>query len=304
MPRQIKLFIVVTLIAILLLAMPHITRSADTLPKVDLVMWHLQGSADGVQALFTDWANTNAPGSTLKLIPKQVDDLQTDFLAPGSSDKPDLLWTVADHTASFVAAGLLQPVDGLVDTSLMLPAVTQITAIQGKTYGVPVQAGNQLMLFYNKKFVPQAPKTFDDLAKIGQQLQTANPDPTKFMALVYDQREVLWVFPFANAFGATLFAADGKTPVLDTPAWTQTYELIYDLQFKDKIEPTDCNSYQCTDQRFKDGTAAMIFNGDWALDGDNGYIKILGDQLGIAPYPAIDSSLKISRPRSSSGNMS
>ncbi len=273
-------------------AAPKANRASDSLPKVDLVMWHQEG-ADvmttlGIQKIFDDWAAKNAPGSTLKLVAKDTEVLRTDFQAAAlaGSGGPDLLWTVADQAGPFTAAGLIQPVDSLVDLKLYLPSIAAIPVIAGKTYGVPLQAGNHLMLYYNKKFVPTAPATFDDLVKISKDLITKNASVKNFTPFAWNQGESFWVFPVAHAYGATEFDKDNKTPVLDTDGWTSTYTLFHDLKFTDKITPSECD-YNCMDGGFSNGTAAMILNGDWALGGDKRYIKVLGKDLGIAPWPKV-----------------
>lgn len=292
-----KLFPVLIVLALVLSAMPFLAANAapkaQALPKVKLVMWTKENIDDmktwGIPKIFDDWAAKNAPGSTLELVNKDVEALRTEFQAAAlaGSGAPDLLWTVSDHVGPFTAAGLIQPVDSIVDTKLFVPVTINVAKVKDKVYGIPLTAGNHLMLFYNKSLVKEAPATFADLVKVAQQLQKDNAKVDKFAPFAYNQQESFWVFPVAHAFKATEFKEDGKTPALDTDGWAKTYQLLYDLKFKDKIEPSECD-YNCADGGFKDGTVAMVLNGDWALGGDKGYIKLLGDKLGIAPWPAVE----------------
>src|SRR5450432_2136607 len=174
-------------------AAPKANTASEALPKVDLVMWHQEG-ADvmntlGIQKIFDGWAAKNAPGSTLKLVNKDTEVLRTDFQAAAlaGSGAPDLLWTVADQAGPFTAAGLIQPVDSLVDLKLFLPSIVAIPVIGGKTYGIPLQAGNHLMLYYNKKFVPTAPASFDDLVKISKDLIAKNASTANFTPFAWNQ---------------------------------------------------------------------------------------------------------------------
>jgi len=283
-------------LAVLVLAGPlsavKASRQADTLPKVDLVMWTKENLNDmkalGIQDTFDTWAKENAPGSTLTLVNKDVEALRTEFQAAAlaGSGGPDIMWTVADHVGPFTTAGLIQPVDSMVDTKLFIPTIVDITKVDGKTYGIPLSAGNHLMLFYNKKYVKEAPQTFDDLVKLADQLKKDNASNDKFVPFAYNQGESFWVFPVAHGFGSTEFEKDGKTPALDNAGWVKTYQLLHDLKYTNKVEPTECD-YNCADGGFKDGNIAMVLNGDWALGGDTGYVKILGDNLGIAPWPSV-----------------
>src|SRR5260370_42543599 len=104
-------------------AAPKANKASSSLPKVDLVMWHQEG-ADvmttlGIQKIFDDWAAKNAPGSTLKLVAKDTEVLRTDFQAAAlaGSGGPDLVWAPGDQAGPYTAAGLLQPIDSLVDMS-------------------------------------------------------------------------------------------------------------------------------------------------------------------------------------------
>ena len=282
-------FAAVILIIICVAVAPTAIR-ADTLPRADLVLWHSQGEAVmnslGIQKIFDGWASTHAPGSTLTLVQKEDDDLPVDFPAAvhDKSNPPDLIWTGPESVQSFAQAGLLQPVESWINRSLFIPAIADSASLSGKLYGIPLQAGNHLMLLYNKKFVKDAPQTFDELIKVAQTLQQANATVDGFQAFSYNQKESLWVFPFAHAFGATEFV--GATPALDSDGWVKAYQLVNDLKFKAKIEVQDCD-YECADSAFKLGKAAMILNGDWALTGDTGYVKALGADLGIAPWPSV-----------------
>jgi len=284
------------LLALILMAVPVAAVSASPrnagLPKVDLVLWHQEGDAMkdlGIQKIFDDWAAKNSPGSTLTLVAKDTEALRTEFQAAAlaGSGGPDLIWGPGDQVGVFVAAGLVQPTDDLVDHKLFIPVIDSVTAVSGKNYGVPLTAGNHLMLFYNKKLVDKAPATFADLVKVGKDLMTKNAKVDKFTPFAMNQTESFWVFPVAHGYGATEFDKDGKTPVLDTDGWVKTYQLFYDLKYTDKVVPAECD-YDCADGGFKAGTAAMIINGDWALGGDKGYVAVLGKDLGIAPWPKVE----------------
>src|SRR5258708_20518511 len=264
------------IVMIICVAVAPMAIRADPQPRADLVLWHSQGEAMmnslGIQKIFDAWASTHAPGSTLTLVQKEDDDLPADFPAAvhDKNNPPDLIWTGPESVQRSAQAGLLQPSDGVLHPSLFIPAIADSASLRGKLYGIPLQAGNHLMLLYNKKFLKDAPQTFDELIKVAQMLQQANATVDGFQAFAYNQKESLWVFPFAHAFGATEF--NGNTPALDSDGWIKAYQLVNDLKFKAKIEAQDCD-YECADSAFRLGKAGMILNGDWALTGDTAYIK-------------------------------
>jgi ABC-type glycerol-3-phosphate transport system substrate-binding protein len=249
------------------------------LPRVDLTLWHIEPELSDIQTIFDRWAAENAPGSTLTLVHYQIDDLA--YAIDSGQTPPDLMWTVADQIPDFVAGNHLQPVDSLVDKNLFLASLVGMAQVEGHLYGVPMQGGNMVLLYYNKHFAPDPPSNLDDFrAHLAALAQNA---PKDFYPLVYDQRDPFWIIPLAHALGATQFGADGKTLALDSPAWVKTYQYLYDLKFKDKAEPDDCFG-PCSDRLFTQGQAAFTIATEAALR-TNRYAS-LGDDLGVAVIPA------------------
>ncbi len=283
-----RLFVLATIALVSLAAGKRAT--ATVLPAADLVMWYQEDPDTmqklGIQQIFDGWAAQNAPGSTLTLLPKTADDLEYDFRSAPPDQAPHLLWAAADPIESLADAHLIRPIDSVVDTSLFVPSITAITRIGGQTFGIPLQVGNHLLLYYNKKMVREAPKTFAELVTIARALAAQNAQDDQFVPFAYYQFDPFWVFPIAHAFGAAEFDPDGKTPLLNTEGWVKAYQFLYDLKFKEKIEPDRCD-YDCADAGFKAGHIAMILNVDQALYGDDGYIKVLGNDLGVTPLPAV-----------------
>ncbi len=89
-----------------------------------------------------------------------------------------------------------------------------------------------------------------------------------------------------TAFRSLAFAADGVTPDLNNDALIKTYAMLYGLK-EQGLTASECN-YDCLDGTFKSGGAAMTINGDWSLGGDTGMIAMLGDNLGLAPFPMFE----------------
>ncbi len=83
-----------------------------------------------------------------------------------------------------------------------------------------------------------------------------------------------------------MFADDGVTPTLNTPAMVQTLQFLHDIKYDDNMIPAE-SDYDGADTLFKEGKAAMIVNGDWTL---GAYHDLMGDNLGIARIPMVSAT--------------
>ena len=262
---------------------------------VTITLWTKEGEADNALQWVYDLAEAfnqiNANQQVEVVKPGDVEALREDFqTASLAGTAPDLLWTVNDHAGPFTAADLIQPVDGLFDLSKYVDSALAAVKLDGKTWGVPIDNGNHLMLLYNKDLVPQAPADTDELFRVAQQLTTGDR-----YGLVWNQTEPFWMVPWLGGFGGSVFAADGVTPTLDTKAMRDTLQFLYDMKYKYKIIPKE-SDYNGADSLFKEGKAAMIINGDWSL---GAYKEIFGAKLGVARIPKVSSTGKWPAPYTS-----
>lgn len=278
----------VLLLALMLLGSLSSVLAQDTLGAVTMTIWSQEDPAreEALQTLFDEWAAAVAPGSTLELVHKDTETQRNDLLAAGLAGEglPDLVFGPNDPIGVYVDAGLVQPLDELFDVSLY-PYNIGAAQVAGATYGVPTDAGNHLMLMYNKSLVETAPDTWDELYEVAAQVEADNPDVQGF---AYNLNEPFWFLPFVHGFGGGVFDAEGNF-TMDTEEWVNAYQFVHDLKFVQEVVPSECD-YNCADGGFKEGTTAMIINGIWAL---TDYLNpeaapALGpDNLGLAPWPAL-----------------
>jgi arabinogalactan oligomer/maltooligosaccharide transport system substrate-binding protein len=143
---------------------------------------------------------------------------------------------------------------------------------------------------YNKDFIPEAPKTTDEMIEMAK----ANTGDGKY-GLVWNQTEPFWLVPWLGGFGGKVFAEDGVAPDLNTKAMVDTLAFFHALKYEHKVTPQEAD-YGGADTLFKEGKAAMIVNGDWSL-GD--YKNTLGDKFGTAALPMVSSTEKWPAPYTS-----
>ncbi len=253
-------------------------------------MWTKEGGnqLDLVKAITAECAKTDG-SYTVDIVNYDVEKLRENFQTSAlAGSGPDLLWTVNDHAGPFTTADLIQPVDNLgIDLSQFVPGALEPVALNGQHWGIPLSYGNNLMLLYNKKLVDHAPADTTELIKMAQDFQAKNPGS---VGLAWNMQEPFWLVPWLGGFGGKVFAADGKTPTLNTPEMVKTLALMSEFKNTDKITPKECD-YACADGLFKDGKAAMIINGDWSLGdytGNTANVTATKNiDLGTAPFPKI-----------------
>lgn len=259
---------------------------------VTIELWTQESESEGSLQMIQRWASEYSAKNanvTVNVVQKDTEALREDFqTASLAGSAPELLWTVSDHAGPFTAADLIRNVDDVVKVGDYVESVV----MNGKTWAVPISAGNHLMLQYNKKFVAAPPKDTDEMIKMAKDLQASGKVQ---YGLVYNQIEPFWLAPWLGGFGGKVFAADGVTPTLNTPEMVKTLQFMYDLKAVHKIVPVECD-YNAADTLFKEGKAAMIINGDWAL-GD--YTKLLGADHGVAPIPMVKATGKWPAPYTS-----
>ena len=248
---------------------------------VTISLWTKEGEAEGalqwVKAMAEDFSAANE-NITVEVLNKETEALREDFqTAALAGTSPDLLWTVSDQAGPFVTAGLIQPVDKFADMGKYVESVV----MNGDTWAVPISSGNHLMLMINKKYVSSFPATTDEFIATAKSLTKDD-----MYGLAYNLGEAFWLAPWLGGFGGKVFAADGVTPTLDTPAMINTLKFLSDLKFAHGVVPTEAD-YAVADTLFKEGKAAMLINGDWSI---GGYKEALGDDLMIGRLPKVSAT--------------
>ena len=258
--------------------------SAAAFPEGDVAieLWTKEGDPQiaYVEALAEAYS-TEHPNVTIEVVNKDVELLREDLVNTALSPEaaPELVWTVADHVGPFTSAGVIQELDGQVDTSPYEESALAAVQVDGTTWGIPISNGNQLMLYWNKSLIgDEAPADTDALVALAQENTSGDN-----YGLVFNETESFWLTPWLAGFGASVFAEDGTTPTLDTPEMQAALSFLYDLKYTDQVMPAECDG-TCAGDLFTSGAAAMIVTGDWDL---GNYADILGDDLGVGPLPTV-----------------
>lgn len=230
-----------------------------------------------VEALAGEYAA--AAGIPVQVVARPADALRLSLATAEltGDPPPDLIWGDANALAGLMADGRLQPIGPASAAPAALPALITSATADGQFWGWPVAARGALLLLYNRAIVAEPPTTSDELILRSRASETA-----LVAGLVQAWDEAAWLAPWLYAFGGALTSADGASITLNTPAMEQALNLMRELYV---AAPDDGDSYRRGQRLFAQGYAAILLDGDWALEQYRAVSDTL--DLGIAPLPVV-----------------
>jgi arabinogalactan oligomer/maltooligosaccharide transport system substrate-binding protein len=153
---------------------------------------------------------------------------------------------------------------------------------EGEIFLLPDRNGNELCLVYNKKLVPTAPATMEELITITKKLQA---DKKVEYGLAFNTVEPFFTVPFLSAFDAFVLdnASSEKNarPTLDNPGIGKMLAYLKGLM-DNKIAARGVD-YGAAEGLFKEGKVAFLINGPWSFAG---YVDA-GMSIGISRIPSV-----------------
>ncbi len=187
---------------------------------------------------------------------------------------PDVVLAPSDFVSLAPTIKLSKLSPALLSSEL-IPEALNSMRYQENYYGAPVMSGNHLMLFYNKKYVQNPAKNWQELKAQAVELRAKGIEP-----IGWNYPEMYWFTSFAATLGGAPLT-DGK-PSLNSQAYADALIFYKELADSGLIDPT-CG-YDCAQKDFQEQLFAYSINGEWALAD---FERDLGDDLGITVIPAI-----------------
>ncbi|WP_449065321.1 extracellular solute-binding protein [Planomonospora algeriensis] len=243
------------------------------------------------QALIKDF-QAKYPNIKVNYVNVPSDQAQNKFqtAAQAGTGAPDVIRSEVAWTSQFASLGYLQPLDGtraVENESDFLPGPLSSTKYNGKTYAVP-QVTDTLALIYNKRLLKEAgwekaPTTVEELKQAA--LDVKEKTGAAGLALNVD---AYFLLPFMYGEGGDMLDVQNKKITINSPENAKAMGVVSDLITSGAAsKPAIQDSYANAMTVLKDGKAAMIYNGPWALaelyQGKEFKDK---ENLGIAPVPA------------------
>jgi arabinogalactan oligomer/maltooligosaccharide transport system substrate-binding protein len=198
----------------------------------------------------------------------------------GEEAEFDLAIGQAALVESLRAEGLIRPVGDVFEGNFLdgfaQPSVEGASR-RDEIWGVPFTAGLHLLLYYNKDLVEEPPQDTATMTAVAQELTNGER-----YGLAMNYRDPLWLVPWLSGFGGWLVDEEGQ-PTLDTAAMVEALRFLHDLKSEYNALPPQVD-YDLADGLFREGKAAMLINGHWALAG---YREIEDWEWGVAPLPMV-----------------
>ncbi len=258
--------------------------------KITLQFWNVFTGSDGdiLCEIVDNYNKTNTDNIEIQMDIMPNDQLQQKLPAAiATNTAPDFVLFGVENIAPYVSNDSLEDISDFwdvtgVDKSNILENVLELSHVDGKLYGAPMQY-NVSYLYWNKDLFREAgldpekaPATLDELAEYAVQL--TNPEKNQF-GLALPTSVTYMQFLWAN--GGDADDPDTNTNLLDSEENVKTLEWLQDLTVNKKVSPSNITGPEA-DTMLQAGQIAMYMSGPWQING----LRAQGIDFGIAPCVA------------------
>ena len=277
---------------------------------LQISLWHqMEPSKEPLlKELIAEFEAEN-PGIEVNVLHKGTEELRTGFqtVAAFTNTAPELVYGPSDNLGAFEVMKLsdrneesiITPLEDIFSEEYLDRFMDQAKFLyQGHIYMLADRLGNHLSLCCNMKLfrevgLERPPETLSELLEYGKKLTRDLDGDGKVdqWGLVWNYNEPFWYVPFFGGYGGEVFD-ENNVPQLDSQAAIDAFQLIVDMRNKYKIIPEECD-YNIADNKFKQGRAAMLVNGDWSW---NDYIKSDKVDFRLTPLPIIEKTGEYCKP--------
>jgi arabinogalactan oligomer/maltooligosaccharide transport system substrate-binding protein len=249
----------------------------------ELLLWHGWTGAEAATLtndLLPAW-QAAYPNVKIQVLAVPFDQLKNKYsqeVATGGG--PDLLIGPADWVGELATGELIRPLDDLVDEATLgnyLSSTVDALRFDGQLYGLP-ESFETVAMYYNKALMPEPVANTADLDAFAAEISSTAGDTYGLALLANFYHPAGYLF----GFGGQLFDENNQS-IINSPETVAFLNWINGLQTKPGYFLQ--NDDNAISSLFKEGKAAAVFNGPWAL-GD--YAQALGaENVGVAPMPLI-----------------
>ncbi len=248
-----------------------------------IVIWCSEKQVDILQRLGEEYKAKT--GIDVEVQQMDFGSIKPKFLnAAQAGNGPDIIVGPHDWVGELVVNGLLEPISVLPEKDEYYKTALDAFTFNGKLYGVPY-AMEAVALIYNKDYVENLPKSMEDLIKMAKDIDKEYEGEVR--GFIYDVTNFYFSAPFIFGYGGYVFkrtpnGLDVHDIGLDNEGAIKGAKLIKRFFDEGILQPGD--NYNIMDSLFKEGSAAMIINGPWAVKA----YKEAGIDYGVAPIPDLE----------------
>jgi maltose/maltodextrin transport system substrate-binding protein len=262
-----KKFLMITLIMVFSVLMVF----ADS-----ILVWSSEKQVDFMKSIGEKF--TRDTGISVEVQQVNFGDIKSKFLtAAPAGEGPDIIVGAHDWVGELSENGLIEPFPmSAIELDKFAQSGINAFIVEGKLYGVPY-AIEAPAIMYNKDYLEEAPKSIDELMEIAKEFTT---DET--VGFIYEGHNYYFSHTFVAGKGGYIFKWDAKSGYdvndigLNNSGAVAGANIIKELY--SGIIPKGA-SYDTMDSMFKEGLAAMVLTGPWAV---KGYVDA-GIDVGVLP---------------------
>ncbi|HEX2623127.1 MAG TPA: maltose ABC transporter substrate-binding protein, partial [Phototrophicaceae bacterium] len=190
-----------------------------------------------------------------------------DAMIRGAStgEGPDIFIIPHDNIGALVESGVVAPIDLGDKVDSFLPNSIEAFTYDGKLYGVPFAVEN-IAFFRNVDLVPDAPKTWAEVAEIGRKL--VDEGTVQYAFAIPDMGYNY--YPAYTAFGGYIFGRDESGSYNPADLGMDSEGMIAGADWANSLirdgYASDNLDWEAAHVLFETGQTPFIMSGPWAID--------------------------------------
>ncbi|MDE6387969.1 MAG: ABC transporter substrate-binding protein [Lachnospiraceae bacterium] len=258
--------------------------------KITLQFWNVFTGSDGdiLREIVDNYNKTNTDNIEIQMDIMPNDQLQQKLPAAiATGTAPDFVLFGVENLAPYVSNDSLEDISDFwdvtgVDKSNFLENVLELSHVDGKLYGTPMQY-NVSYLYWNKDLFEaagldpeKAPATLEELSEYAEKLTDSSKNQ---YGLALPTNVTYMQFLWAN--GGDADDPQTNANLLDSEENLETLTWLQDLMVNKKVSPENITGPEA-DTMLQAGQIAMYMSGPWQING----LREQGINFGIAPCVA------------------
>ncbi|WP_271396257.1 sugar ABC transporter substrate-binding protein [Neomicrococcus lactis] len=229
-------------------------------------------------------------GIEVKLVVKDFASVRDDFITQAPTGKgPDIIVGPHDWLGKLVQNGVVAPVQLGDKASLFNPVAVKAFTYEGQVYGLPYAVEN-IGLLRNKKIIPEAAKTFEEVVAAGKKAVSAGSAKYPFLVgLDPKQADPYHLYPLQTSLGSVVFetGSDGGYDAtklgLDTAGGAEFAKKLQEWGDKGAKVFNSNITANIAKEKFNKGESGYFLSGPWNVpDAVKGGVDLVVDPLPTA----------------------